>query len=116
MPAADPWLSVTTHAIVWTPLASGVLSKTATPSAFTIPGYCAAGKSAARSDRLVQPDGTALRKRPATTTRTVPPLGGSARRGLGDSTHPKFVTVPLTVPPCTGVSRAPNGAVAVAFV
>ena len=66
-------LSVTTHESVWTPLAYGVLSNTATPSAFTIPGYCTAEKSAVRSVRLVQPDGTALMKAPSTTTCTVPP-------------------------------------------
>src|SRR6185436_6252 len=36
--------------------------------------------------------------------------------GGGVSTHPKFGETPLTVPPCDGVSIAPNGCVAVAFV
>src|SRR5262245_50308776 len=54
---------------------------------------------------------------PSMTTCPVPPLGGSARRGAGDSTQPKLATAdPLTVPPCAGVSMAPNGAIAVLFV
>ncbi len=113
IPDADPTLSVTSHEIVWTPLASAVLSKVATPSAFTIPGYCAAGKSAVRSARLVQPEGAVLRKAPSTTTCAVPPAGGSARYGVRESTHPKLTTLALTVPPWMGVSIAPNGAVAV---
>src|SRR5260221_14082605 len=64
IPDADPRLSVTSHEIVWRPLASGVLSKTAAPSALPIPGYSAIGKRAVRSARLVQPEGTTLRRTP----------------------------------------------------
>src|SRR5712671_1097140 len=111
MPAALPWLSVTSQAMVWTPFASAVLSKPATPSAVLIPENCATGKSAERSERLVHPDGTELLTAPSIRTCTVPPPGGSARRDPGARTQPKFVTDPLTAPPCVGVSMAPNGVV-----
>src|SRR5918993_5544261 len=117
MPAAAPRLSVTIHEIVCTPLASVVLSNTATPSAFGIPGKSLAGNSPVKSDRDDHPEGTWAMNAPSITTRTVPPPGGSARAGFLDSTHPKLSTLlPLTVPPCAGVSIAPKGAVAVALV
>jgi hypothetical protein len=71
------------------------------------------------SGRDVHPPGTPTGT-PSMTTLTVPPPGTSARGAPepdpGTSTHPKLLTVPLTVSPCRGVSIAPKGAVEAAFM
>src|SRR5258708_24140590 len=76
-PAVDPWLSVTTHAIVCRPLPSDVVSKAKSASADDTPGYCAEAKSEVRSARAAHTAGdpTAM---PSISTLTPPPPVPSA--------------------------------------
>src|SRR5262245_24800667 len=110
MPCCAPRLSVATHAIVCRPLLKAVELSPKTPTAVLTPEYCDCGKIADTSERDVHPDG-APTSTPSTSTRTVPPPGGSDRRAPGDSTQPKFDTDPATAAPWAGVSIVPNGSV-----
>ena len=116
MPSVIPWLSVTVHEIVCSPLVSVVVSMNLVTDRAVRPGGVLEAGEQRLDVRALLVVGHGPNRIPIHHHGDRRPVDRNRSFGGGVSAQPKLTKLePATTPPCVGVSMVPNGFVALAL-